>query len=146
MILEQLYKTTAELKARYENAPQDSQERQDIRAAYRAHCDHIESCILEATDQTGDNAPALRVWALYEESRDNGNAYLDIDDIVWDKDIPALVDAMRVLGIRYFTMSSGWSGAIATAGLFVQNGCALEGIVPVADRSGDTVMGLFFKL
>lgn len=146
MILEQLYKTTAELKARYENAPQDSQERKDIRVEYKAHRDHSKTCVLEATGQTGDNAPALRVWVMYEDARDNGNAYLDIWDIVWDKDIPALVDAMRALGVDHFTMSSGWSGAIATAGLFVQNGCALEGMVPVADRSGDTVMGLFFKL
>lgn len=146
MILEQLYKTTAELKARYENAPQDSQDRKDIRAEHHAHIEHIAATIADITGQTGDNAPALRVWVMYEDARDNGNAYLDIADIVWDKDIPALVDAMRALGVDHFTMSSGWSGAIATAGLFVQNGCTLEGMVPVADRSGDTVMGLFFKL
>ena len=36
-------------------------------------------------------AAACRIWRDYETSRDCGNEYLDINDVVWDKDVESLI-------------------------------------------------------
>ena len=74
---------------------------------------------------------ACRLWREYEISRENENSILDIQDVVWDKDVESLIDGMREFGIDRFTFSSGWSSAVETAWLFKQNGCELEGLVEV---------------
>ena len=76
-------------------------------------------------------AAACRIWRDYETSRDCGNEYLDINDVVWDKDVESLISCMREHGIEKFTFSSSWSSAVETAWLFTENGCELGGLVEV---------------
>jgi hypothetical protein len=92
----------------------------------------------EATDPIeamGDTA--CRIWREYEVSRDSDNDHLDISEVVWDKDVEALISCMRDSGIDHFTFSSGWSSAVETAWLFQQNGCTLEGLIEINSRHKD---------
>ncbi len=34
------------------------------------------------------------------------NEYIDLHDVVWDKDVEALISSLRENGIEYFTFSS----------------------------------------
>ncbi|MCD8147766.1 MAG: hypothetical protein LUD84_10930 [Clostridiales bacterium] len=69
------------------------------------------------------------VYKLYTEAQVRGNAYLDLRENIWDRDVKALIDAFREYGIDHLTFSSGWTSTVETAWLFLQNGCKLEGMV-----------------
>ncbi len=73
----------------------------------------------------------VRIYKLYESAQERGNAYIDLNDCIWDKDVEGLIDSLRKNGIDHFTFSSTWSSAVETAWLFLQNGCTLEGLVEI---------------
>ena len=75
-----------------------------------------------------------RLFNEYVVSRDSGNDYLDISEVVWDNEAAKLIEAMRQNGIERFTFSSGWSHAIDTAWFFKEAGCTLEGLVEINSR------------
>ena len=68
------------------------------------------------------------IFRLAMESKENGNALIDFSDNILDETVPALVETLRACGIEQFTFSSGWSSAVRTAWLFLQNGCTNEGM------------------
>ena len=68
------------------------------------------------------------------EAQERGNAYIDLNDTIWDDQVPALIGNLREYGIEKFTFSSTWSSAVETAWLFTQNGCRLEGLVEINGR------------
>ena len=70
-----------------------------------------------------------RIYREYKDSRDKGNEYLDLHDVIWDKDVESLITCMRENGIERFTFSSGWSSAVESAWIFQQNGCRLQGLI-----------------
>lgn len=72
-----------------------------------------------------------RIYRDYKNSRDRGNEYIDLHDVIWDKDVESLVTCMRESGIERFTFSSGWSSAVETAWLFQENGCWLEALIQI---------------
>ncbi|MCD7837909.1 MAG: hypothetical protein LUG65_03240 [Clostridiales bacterium] len=96
------------------------------------------------------------VYRLYAEAQDRGNAYPDLRENIWDRDVKALIDAFREYGINHFTFSSGWTNTVETAWLFLQNGCKLEGMVElygdpkISFTSGgleyETVRGYLFSV
>ena len=72
-----------------------------------------------------------KVYNLYKIAQQRGNEYIDLYDVIWDKDVPTLIDRLRKAGIEKFTFSSTWSSAVETAWLFLQNGCKLEGMAEI---------------
>ena len=73
----------------------------------------------------------IRIARDYKDARDRENELLDFNNVIWDKNVAALVECMRENGIEQFTFSSGWSSAVETGWLFLQNGCKLEGMVQI---------------
>ena len=118
-IFEEIYQQETELKKQYDAA--DDAGKDSIRAEHKALMEHIASL--------GGAAP--RIWREYEKARENGNELLDINDVVWDKDVESLISCMREHGIEKFTFSSSWSSAVETAWLFQKAGCKLEGLVEI---------------
>lgn len=88
----------------------------------------------------------LRLYHWYEETKEVGNPHLDLHDVVWEKDVKELVDSFRRYGIERFTFSSGWSSAVETAWLFLQNGCRLEGMVELNSPHKDFDSGEYEKV
>ena len=72
-----------------------------------------------------------RILRFYFEAQERGNEYIDLNEVIWDDKVTALIDSFREYGIEKFTFSSGWSSAVETAWLFTQNGCRLEGLVEI---------------
>lgn len=132
-IFEETYQKIAGLKKQYDSA--NETEKANIRDAY--------SKVYESISALGEAAP--RIWREYETARENGNALLDINDVVWEKDVETLVKGLREFGIEQFTFSSGWSSAVDTAWLFQQNGCKLLGLVEI-NGNMDFLKGVHQKL
>ena len=118
-IFEETYEKIANLRKKLDAA--DATEKENLQVSYRT--------LLNSIAELG--GAASRIWREYDQARENGNALLDINDVVWDKDVEALVNCLRQYGIKKFTFSSGWSSAGDTAWLFQQNGCKLEGLVEI---------------
>lgn len=71
------------------------------------------------------------IYRLYSQAQERGNEYIDLNEVIWDDRVAALIDSLREYGIEKFTFSATWSSAVETAWLFTQNGCRLEGIVEI---------------
>ena len=63
------------------------------RASYRKLSEKIES--------RGESY--TKVYRLYGDAAERGNEYIDLHDVVWDKDVEALIASLRENGIEYFT-------------------------------------------
>ena len=116
-----------QLKARYDEAKEKgcSSGMEAAREAYRKLSEKIE----------GRGKSYTNVYRLYVDAAEHGNEYIDLHDVVWDKDVEALISSLRENGIEYFTVSSTWSSAVQTAWLFTENGCTLEGLVKINGQS-----------
>lgn len=119
-IFEEVFAQEQKIREAYKEA-------QDEAGKEKARADH--HALLERIEGLGETA--CRIWREYETARENGNARLDISEVVWDKDVESLIACMRENGIGEFTFSSTWSSAVETAWLFTQNGCELRGMVEV---------------
>ncbi|MCD8216025.1 MAG: hypothetical protein LUC97_10365 [Clostridiales bacterium] len=78
-----------------------------------------------------------KLYKLYSETKERENDYIDLSDVIWDKEVKPLLDSFRKFGISKFTFSSTWSSAVETAWLFQKNGCKLEGLVEINGRHKD---------
>jgi len=79
--------------------------------------------------QKGEQYNSL--YRQYASAQERGNAYIDCDTVIWDKDVEGFLSGLRKYGIEKFTFSSRWSSAVETAWLFQKNGCKLEGLVEI---------------
>lgn len=73
----------------------------------------------------------MKIYQFYEAAAERGNECIDLNDVIWEKDVEALIASFRENGIERFTFYSTWSGAVKVAWLFTENGCTLEGMVKV---------------
>jgi hypothetical protein len=133
-IFEKTYAQVQEAKRAY-NEASDEAGKETARAIYKEATENIEKL----------GGTACRIWREYETSRDSGNTYIDINEVVWDKDVEGLISCMRENGIDHFTFSSGWSSAVETAWLFQQNGCTLESLIEINSHHKDLFTGEFEK-
>ena len=122
-LMKKYYEQVQEIKRAYDAADEQNDEAGKVaaREAYHAWKD---KAIAEGED-------FWRVFQMYEYAQDRGNEYIDLHDVIWDKDVPDLIERLRKAGIQKFTFSSTWSGTVETAWLFVQNGCKLEGLTEI---------------
>ena len=119
-IFEETYNTIAEAKKAYKAAT-TAEERDTARDTAKASEDRI--------IEMGDIA--CKIWRAYEKSRDNENEILDFDDIIWDRDVEALIACMKENGIKAFTYSCRATDAIETLWLFKEAGCTIGEMVEV---------------
>lgn len=125
-IFEVIYSKVQDFHKKYSEA-QTLEDKKKVRSDYNA--------LMEDVEKHGEHF--CRIWREYESSKDCGNAYIDINDVVWDKDAEKLISCMRENGIDKFTFSSRWSGSVETAWLFQKAGCKLEGLVEINSRIKD---------
>lgn len=92
---ENFYNRIRDAKNAYD-AARTEDEKNAARSAYKAVWDELKEL---------GNA-ACRLFNEYEVSRDSGNDYLDISEVVWDNEAAKLIEAMRQNGIERFTFSS----------------------------------------
>ena len=76
----------------------------------------------------GINATAF--W-VYRKSEDAGNELIDFSEVIWDEDVEAIAETFKQNGITEFTISSTFSGLIATLADFDKLGFKMAGITEV---------------
>ena len=119
-IFEEAYRGIQEAKSAYKAAT-DANGQDAARALY-------EQVTAKLNNLSGTE---LCIWRAYEASKDCGNEYLDLNDIISDDEVEGLVACMKEYGIETFTFSSTWSHAVETAWRFQKAGCTLAGIVEI---------------
>ena len=119
-IFEETYRGIQEAKKAYDAAV-DEEGQDAARALYKKASEKLD----------GLSKTELRIWRDYEISKDCGNEYLDINDMVNDEAVEDLIACMREYGIEAFTFSSTWSSAVETAWLFQKAGCTLAGLIEI---------------
>ena len=72
-------------------------------------------------------------WA-YMNSREAETELLDFNDVIWEQDIPGIVESCRRFEINRFTISCGMSSMAETIWRFEKNGCCLIGMTQVNTR------------
>ena len=75
--------------------------------------------------------PFELLYSLYAAAMKVGNEYIDLSELHEYRDAKELIDSFREYGVEAFTFSSGWSSATESAWAFLQNGCALAGMVEI---------------
>lgn len=78
--------------------------------------------------------PFGEIYMQYEDSRDNGNEILNIGDYI--RNVGEWIEFLKENGIRKFSFSSSWSGAIQNAWELQENGCRLVGMANVRKYAG----------
>jgi len=79
-------------------------------------------------------------WA-YRNSCEADTETLDFDDVIWEQDIPEIIECCRRFGISRFTISCGMSSMAETIWAFEKNGCCLIGMTEVNTRFNDWKTG-----
>lgn len=115
--------TMQQVKARYDEAKgnNNTEGMEAARKSYQQLSERIEN----------RGKSYARVYRLYEDAVERGNEYIDLYNVIWEKDVAALIQSLRENGVEHFTFSSTWSSAVEIAWLFTQNGCTLEGLVEI---------------
>ena len=75
-------------------------------------------------------------WA-YRNSHEADTEILDFDDVIWEQDIPGIVESCRRFKIKRFTISCSMSSMAETIAEFEKNGCYLIGMAQVNTRFTD---------
>ena len=122
-LMKKYYEQYQEIKRAYDAADEQNDEAGKV-AAREAYHEWKDKVVAEGED-------FWRVYQMYENAQNRGNEYIDIHDVIWDKDVPALIDRLRKAGIQKFTFSSTWSSTVETAWLFLQNGRKVEGMAEI---------------
>ena len=79
-------------------------------------------------------------WA-YRRSQKNGNDLIDFNEVIWDADVEHIAETFKKEGIDEFTISSTFSGLIATLAAFEKNGYRMDGITEVNADYTDLITG-----
>lgn len=69
-------------------------------------------------------------WA-YRKSIEAGNTLIDFSEVIWDQDVKPIAETFKEEGIDEFTISSTFSGLIATLAAFEKNGYRMDGLTEV---------------
>lgn len=140
-IFEQIYEKVNQ-QAKAVCAAKSDKEREEARQLLNETISEIESL----------DFYTIHIWREYKNARDCGNNKLNLAAIIWDHQVSEMVACMKANGIKEFTFSGTYSGALETAWLFQQEGCTMEGMVKVFSKYTDAngehteVPALLFKI
>ncbi|MCD8207622.1 MAG: hypothetical protein LUD72_06780 [Bacteroidales bacterium] len=114
------YRTYKEIEARFD-AARDAKDGAKVAEARKEMHELVESIEAKGKDYES-------LFESYKDAWNRGNAYIDINNCIWDEKVAPLIENLRNFGIDHFTFSSTWSSAVQIAWLFTENGCSLEGL------------------
>lgn len=70
----------------------------------------------------------------YFYSKEAGNRLLNFADVIWERDIPAIIENCRRFEITDFTISSTFSGLLMVLAEFQKHGCHMVRLIEVNSR------------
>lgn len=80
--------------------------------------------------------------AIYWSNK-NDLETLDFNDVIWDHDIPTLIEILNKHQISQFTISVRQAGIQETISNLINQGCHLVGMVEVQEKSFNTLLPAF---
>lgn len=94
----------------------------------------------EEIDRACGDDITKRAFSDYCSARNNGNLFMDINSVLWSKEVPAFVESLRSHGVQMFTVSSTFGGAVELYWELEKAGCHMVGMREVFTSSyvGDT--------
>jgi hypothetical protein len=81
------------------------------------------------------------MYMAYQTAKETGNQCIDFDEGIWLEDIEAIATICREHGITEFTISSNYSGLIATLAAFATHGWHMAVLTQVKARYADWSTG-----
>lgn len=90
----------------------------------------------EDIDLRSEGINSTAYWAYYR-SQESGNDLVDFSEIIWDEDVDPIAETFKQEGISEFTISSTFSGLIATLAAFEKHGFQMAGITEVNAKYRD---------
>ena len=97
--------------------------------------------VFEEAKNNKDSNVNYKVYWAYENAKEAGNELLDFNDVIWEQDIPEIIEACRENNITTFTISSTFSSLITTLAEFERLGCQMSGLVKVKSCNTDYQTG-----
>lgn len=87
----------------------------------------FEKAMQEDTNLTelGINPTLFRAYLV---SKDANRELIDFGDVIWDREVPAICEALRDNDVSEFTISSTFSSLIPTLAVFEENGYRVAGL------------------
>lgn len=81
-------------------------------------------------DLSAEGINGTMFWA-YQRSKECGNELIDFSEVIWEKDVEAIVKTCKENDIKEFTISSRFSDLINTLVEFEKFGCKMNGLTKV---------------
>ena len=72
------------------------------------------------------------VFSAYCYSKGRNRDLLDISDVLWPEDIPAMIEEMKAEGVAEFTISDSRCNITEILAVFEDNGAKLQGLTRIA--------------
>lgn len=114
------YERYDQLDAALYNA-ETEEERDAIREAFQE--------LKKAIEAKGETYSAF--YRKYAKMRSRNNNHIDFSEVIWEEDVPEMIQTLRELGFHSFTVSSDYSGIVERVWSLIQYGCRLEGMVEI---------------
>ena len=130
-MFETWYKESSAARAAIEAA--STEEQRDIARKNRR-------ALREEIDRACGDDITKRAFSDYCSARNNGNLFMDINSVLWSKEVPAYVESLRSHGVQMFTVSSTFSSAVELYWELEKAGCHMVGMREVftSELIGDT--------
>ena len=93
------------------------------------------------TEDYRETAINYLAYHAVRNREETGNALLDFNDVIYDRDIPEIVDTLKRMHETEFTISSTFSSLISTLAGFDKLGAKISGIVEINSVSRDLRTG-----
>lgn len=87
--------------------------------------------IIENNIDPRDKGINPTVVYAYRDSLRAENDLIDFHEVIWDKEIEAITETFKSLGVKEFTISSTFSSLIATLAEFQKHGFTMAGLTEV---------------
>lgn len=90
--------------------------------------------ILNGSGELDEEHVNRTMFKAYLQGKESGNARLDFNDVILDKDIQPIAETVRRLGIKEFTISCATFSIIKHLAEFAELSIKVQGIVKVNSR------------
>ncbi len=106
----------------------------------------FEKAIQEETFELSERGINRTLFWAYRNSKRTDNDLIDVNEVIWDNEIEEIATNLKELDITEFTISSNFSGLIATIAAFDKLGFKVAGVTEVYAPYTDLRTNLYQRI
>ena len=91
------------------------------------------------SEQYRETAINYTVYAAVRLRKETGNKHIDFDTVIWDREIPEIIDTLKRMGETEFTISTNMSSLVETLACFNKFGVEIAGMTEINSRYTDSI-------